>query len=62
MVDHPYKDLESSATWAVISAALSDLEENQDIQLATRREYVVGYLTKKCLESRKQEDGSADSN
>ncbi len=48
---HPYTEFESSPLWSVVDSALSDLEENQDIQITTHRRYVIGYLVKACVQS-----------
>ena len=43
---HPYKEYENSLLWKLIEESLDDLIKNQDIDLNTRKEYVVGYLSK----------------
>ena len=47
---HPYAHFEGTAIWEAITAAIADLEENQDIELTTVREYVIGYLCKQLAE------------
>jgi hypothetical protein len=49
MRDHPYSEFESHPLWAVVDSQLSELEENQDIQLTTSRELVVGSIVKACV-------------
>jgi hypothetical protein len=44
---HPYEQFEGSDLWRAVKKALSELEENQDLVLAERHEYVVGHICKK---------------
>jgi hypothetical protein len=48
-MNHPYTEFESHPLWSVVDSELSELEENQDIQITTAREYVVGSLVKACV-------------
>jgi len=41
---HPYSTFENTPLWRALEQAISDLEANGDIQLATATEYVVGDL------------------
>ena len=43
-IKHPYSDYENTPLWNVISKSIAELEENQDIKLSTRREYVIGFI------------------
>jgi hypothetical protein len=43
---HPYQAFEGSPTWKRVERAISDLVKNGDIQEATRREYIIGYICK----------------
>lgn len=45
-MEHPYKDYENSRTWNVINKLIKDLVDNNDIELLTPKEYVIGYLCK----------------
>ncbi len=45
-IKHPYKEYEQTQLWELIDKAIDDLVENQDIELTTRKEYIVGYLCK----------------
>ncbi len=45
-ISHPYKEYEKTQLWKLIDKAIDDLIKNQDIELTTRKEYVVGYLCK----------------
>jgi hypothetical protein len=48
---HPYKTLETEAVWAVLEKAVKDLVANGDIEERTSRDYIVGYLAKKVVDS-----------
>jgi hypothetical protein len=50
-MEHPYKEFESLSIWKSIDRAVTDLEENNDLQITTAREYVIGYLCKSVVES-----------
>lgn len=41
---HSYTELENTQLWKVIEESLNDLIENQDIELTTRKENVIGYI------------------
>ncbi len=43
---HPYKKYESSSYWPVIRKLIEDLEDNNDLELQTPIEYIVGYICK----------------
>lgn len=43
---HPYEKLEKTPIWALVDRAIAALIKNKDIELTTRREYVVGYICK----------------
>lgn len=43
---HPYQEYETSELWAVVKSSIEDLVENNDIELSTPIEYVVGYICK----------------
>ena len=45
-ITHPYKEYEQTYLWELIDKAMDDLVKNQDIELTTRKEYVIGYLCK----------------
>lgn len=50
-MEHPYKEYETSELWQPIRSSVEDLIENNDIELFTPIEYVVGYLVKVILSS-----------
>ncbi len=43
-MSHPYGDYEQTPLWRVIDASIAELEQNQDMELKTTREHVIGYL------------------
>lgn len=43
---HPYKEYESSRFWEIVKSSIEELVENNDIELQTPIEYVVGYICK----------------
>jgi len=49
-MEHPYKEFEGLVLWQSIDKAIKELEGNNDIQLTTARELVVGYLCKSLVE------------
>jgi len=44
---HPYVKYENTALWSVVKKAVDELIINQDIELTTKEEYVVGLLCKR---------------
>ena len=47
MDSFPYEEFRDCRLWKVIEKSLDDLKENQDIDITTEQDYVVGYLCKK---------------
>ena len=43
----PYTQYQSTEEWIIIEYLLKELETNQDIELKTAPEYVIGYLVEK---------------
>jgi len=43
----PYAQYKNTEEWAIIEYLLNELENNQDIELKTAPEYVIGYLVEK---------------
>ena len=43
----PYAQYQNTEEWAIIEYLLKELENNQDIELKTAPEYVIGYLVEK---------------
>lgn len=43
----PYAQYQNTEEWAIIEYLLNELETNQDIELKTAPEYVIGYLVEK---------------
>ena len=40
----PYQQYRDTEEWAIIANSLKELENNQDIELKTTPEYIIGYL------------------
>ena len=45
-MNHPYSKYENSEEWILYTKIIKDLIENNDIELLTPIEYVVGYICK----------------
>ena len=45
-MEHPYKEYENSKTWNAVARLIKDLVDNNDIELLTLKEYVIGYICK----------------
>ena len=43
----PYTQYQNTEEWIIIEYLLKELENNQDIELKTAPEYVIGYLVEK---------------
>jgi hypothetical protein len=43
---HPYEEYETSKLWKIVKSSIEELVENNDIELFTPIEYVVGYICK----------------
>lgn len=50
-MQHPYKKYEKDKTWGIVYDLISDLLNNNDIELKTPIEYVVGYICKGLFDS-----------
>ena len=44
---NPYVKYQSTEEWAILSHLLDELTNNQDIELKTAPEYIIGYLVEK---------------
>jgi len=44
---NPYIKYQNTEEWAILSHLLNELMNNQDIELKTAPEYVIGYLVEK---------------
>lgn len=49
--EHPYKKFEDTPLWKVVEKAINDLEENQDLEVTTGPEYVIGYICESLAEA-----------
>ena len=47
--DHPYTQYENSKEWDVISMALKELSENDDLVIRTAETHVIGYLVQSLI-------------
>ena len=56
-MQHPYIKYEQDKTWTVVNDLINDLINNNDIELQTPIEYVVGYICKGLLDSQVISDG-----
>ncbi len=55
---HPYTEYESSKLWMIIKSSIEELVENNDIELLTPIEYVVGSICKSVSLVNISEEGS----
>ena len=46
---HPYQQFEGTSLWSAIDTELRELESNRDLELATKREYVIGALCQRLV-------------
>lgn len=53
---HPYELYENSSNWKIIKEALEELILNNDVELMTPKEYVIGYLCKALKEKHLNEN------
>ena len=56
-MQHPYIKYEQDKIWTVVNDLINDLINNNDIELQTPIEYVVGYICKGLLDSQVIEGG-----
>ena len=61
-MQHPYIKYEQDKTWTVVNDLINDLINNNDIELQTPIEYVVGYICKGLLDSQVISDGGKRRN
>ena len=50
-MQHPYIKYEQDKAWTVVNDLINDLINNNDIELQTPIEYIVGYICKGLLDS-----------
>jgi len=43
-MEHPYIKFEGTELWKTMSKIIDDLVTNQDIELTTPKEYVIGFI------------------
>lgn len=61
-MQHPYIKYEQDKTWTVVNDLINDLINNNDIELQTPIEYVVGYICKGLLDSQVISGGGKGGN
>ena len=61
-MQHPYIKYEQDKTWTVVNDLINNLINNNDIELQTPIEYVVGYICKGLLESNNLNRGCQKKN
>jgi len=50
-LNHPYKSYENTDLWNTIKKGILDLVENNDLELNTPIEYIVGYLCERLTKN-----------
>lgn len=55
---HPHKEYEASELWMLAKSSVKELVENNDIELSTPIEYVVGYICKNISPINSSDEGS----
>jgi|LakMenEpi03Aug12_release.lakeMendotaPanAssembly.Ray.scaffolds.fasta_scaffold1645887_2 hypothetical protein len=50
-MNHPYETYENTTLWETIKVAIDQLEKNNDIELTTNENYVIGFLCK-CIDEK----------
>ena len=61
-MQHPYIKYEQDKTWTVVNDLINNLINNNDIELQTPIEYVVGYICKGLLDSQVISSGGKERN
>ena len=61
-MQHPYIKYEQDKIWTVVNDLINDLINNNDIELQTPIEYVVGYICKGLLDSQVISGGGKGGN
>lgn len=51
MKKHSYANFETHSYWKIIEDAITELEENKDLILQTKKEYVCGFIVKQLVKS-----------
>ncbi|MGE6369886.1 hypothetical protein ACQKDB_12230 [Planococcus kocurii] len=53
-MSHPYIKFEHTELWGKVNQIIDDLIENQDIEVTTKKEYVVGYICENLIDMPEQ--------
>ena len=48
----PYEKYRNEKYWKIIDTAINELLENNDLEIKTHPDYVIGYLTKALTENK----------
>ena len=52
----PYEEFKKMSLWHIVSAELTELEENKDLKITTHRDLVIGSIVKRINESYKERE------
>lgn len=55
---HPYIEFEKTRLWITVDEAITVLQKNRDLELATTKEHIVGYICQQLAQQR-MVDGAA---
>ena len=53
---HPYEEYETTKLWEIVKSSIEELVENNDIELFTPTEYIVGYICKNISSTNTSEE------
>lgn len=53
---HPYTKYENTEIWRIVEKSIHDLIENQDIEITTKIDYVIGYITQQVMKEIEKEN------
>jgi hypothetical protein len=51
---HPYHKYKNSNEWAIVEKAINDLVVNKDLELTTKENHVIGYITKQLIDKKSE--------
>ena len=52
----PYDKYKTSSEWTIVEKAIRNLMDNNDLELTTKEEYVVGYISKQLVDNKAEID------
>ncbi len=47
-----YQEYKISDEWRIIEKAINELIDNQDIEVITLKDYVIGYISKQLIDNK----------